>query len=217
MRCLGDSDGGSDFAVVWCGTAHWWGAGHAHHVGRLGLIDVGVPAGVFGGGGHQFGCRHWRWQRCCIAAVKMGTTTTLSSSSSMVHAVFLLARIVSRRWRRRVPTWLLPVRCLYLPSPSSFLLFSSLFPTPYSFLPFSLLQACIEQVIDLAFGFIRSRWWWWVGWTNRHQAVVGRWQCGTRWGGTSDPLIRGIRGCGGCETRWWWLKNLMSEFEALPK
>jgi len=30
-----------DFAVVWCGTAHWWGAGHARHVGRLGSIDVG--------------------------------------------------------------------------------------------------------------------------------------------------------------------------------
>jgi hypothetical protein len=152
---------------------------------------------VFGGGGHLFGCRHWRWWRCCVAAVKTGTMTTLSSSSSTVRAIFLLVCIVSGRRRRRVPTWLLPVRCLYLPSPSSFLLFSSLFPTPYSFLPFSLLRARIEWVIDPAFGFIQSRWWWWVGWTNHHWAVVGRWRCGTRWGGTSEPLICCIRGCGG--------------------
>jgi hypothetical protein len=38
-HCLGDGD--DDFAVVWCSTAHWWGAGCVHRVGRSGSIDVG--------------------------------------------------------------------------------------------------------------------------------------------------------------------------------
>src|ERR1700676_2588706 len=83
-----------------------------------------------------------------------GSSSTMMSSLSMVRAVFLLARIVCRRQRRWVPTWLLPACCLYLLFHSSFLLFSSLFPTPYLFLPFSLLWARIEQVVDPAFGFV---------------------------------------------------------------
>jgi hypothetical protein len=39
MRHLGDGD--SVFAVVWCGTAHWWRAGRARRVGQSGSVDVG--------------------------------------------------------------------------------------------------------------------------------------------------------------------------------
>lgn len=41
MRHLGDGDGGGVFAVVWYGTAHWWGAGRARRVGRSGSVGVG--------------------------------------------------------------------------------------------------------------------------------------------------------------------------------
>src|ERR1700676_29176 len=114
-----------------------------------------VPAMVFGGGWHLFGCHYWRQWHCCIAAVETGTTTTMLLLSSMACAIFLLACVVSGRRQQQVPTWLLPVCCLYLPSPSSFLLFSSLFPPPYLFLPFSLLRAHVERVIDPAFTFAR--------------------------------------------------------------
>jgi hypothetical protein len=41
VPCTDDGDGGGVFAVVWCGTAHWWGAGRARRVGRSGLVDMG--------------------------------------------------------------------------------------------------------------------------------------------------------------------------------
>jgi hypothetical protein len=152
---------------------------------------------VFGGGRHLFGCCYRRWRYCCVAALKMGMTTTSLSLSSTACAVFLLVHVVSGRQRWQVPTWLLPVHCLYLPFPSSKLLLPPFFPTPHPFLPFSLLWAHIQQVVDPAFGCAQGRWLWWVGCANCHQAVVRWWQCGTCWGGTSDPLIHGIRGCGG--------------------
>jgi hypothetical protein len=132
-----------------------------------------------------------------LTAAAMRWTTMTMSLSSMARATILLARVVSgRRWRW-MPTWLLPVRCLYHSFPSSIFLLLPFFPTSHPFLPISLLWAHIERVRDPAFGFTQGRWWWWVGWTNQHQSVMGQWRCGTRWGGTSDPLICGIRGCGG--------------------
>jgi hypothetical protein len=138
--------------VGWRGRVHttvlsirvWW------VVARLqGVVwhVHGVPTRVFGGGRHAFGCRHWRWWRCCIAAAGMGLTMTLLSLPSMARAVFLCACIISGRWWRRVPTWPLPACCLYLLFPSSFLFLPSLFPTPHPFLPFSLLWVRIEQVV----------------------------------------------------------------------
>jgi hypothetical protein len=132
-----------------------------------------------GGGGHAFGCRY-RHRRCCVATTGTGATTTLLSLPSPARAVFLCARVVSGRRRQRVPTWLLLGCCLYLLSSSSFLLLSSLFPTPHPFLPISLFRARIERVGNLAFGLAQGRWWWWVGWTNRHRLATWRWRCDTR-------------------------------------
>jgi len=105
-----------------------------------------VPTRVFGGGGHLFGCCYRWWQYCCVAAVEMGTTMTMSLLSSTARAIFLLACVVSGRRRWWVPTWLLPVCCLYLSFPSSIFLLLPFFPTPHLFIPFSLLQAHIERV-----------------------------------------------------------------------
>src|SRR5882762_3744016 len=97
----------------------------------------------------------------------MGMTTMLLLLSSTLCAIFLLVCIISRRWQQwQVPTWLLLACCLYLLFPSSFILLPSLFPIPHPFLPISIIQACIEWVVNLAFGFVRGRWWWWIGWTN---------------------------------------------------
>jgi hypothetical protein len=60
------------------------------------------------------------------------------SSLSMACAAILLARVVSGRQRRRMPTWLLPVRCLYHSFPSSIFLLLPFFPTSHPFLPISL-------------------------------------------------------------------------------
>jgi hypothetical protein len=122
----------------------------------------GVPARMFGGGRHASGCRY-RHQCCCIATTGMGAMMMLSLSPSMARAVFLCARVVNGRRRRRVPTWPLLGCCLYLLFSSSFLL-SSPFPTPHHFLPISLLRVRIERVGNPAFGLAQGRWWWWVGW-----------------------------------------------------
>jgi hypothetical protein len=138
----------------------------------------GVPARVFGGGKHACGCCYCHWC-CCLATTGVGATTTLLLSLSMAHAIFLCARIVSERQQQQVPTWPLLGCCLYLLF-SSFLLLSSPFPTPHPFLSISLLWARIEQVGNPVFGLTQGRWWWWVGWTNRHQAAMQRWRCDTR-------------------------------------
>jgi hypothetical protein len=164
-------DMGCAFQVVGSGSVHVWGA-------RQGV----------GGGRHLFGCCYQEWQHCCVAAVEMEMTTTMSSSSSTAHAIFLLVCIISG--------------CL----PSSCLSVASTFPSPPLFSsssPFFLLPT--PSFPSPSFKRVSSGYETWCSCSREVDGggLVGLtdtgwlwWWCGIHWSGTSDPLIHGIRGCG---------------------
>jgi hypothetical protein len=88
----------------------------------------GVPAGVFGGGGHLFGCHHWRWRRCCLAAVGMGTTMI---NRCLWHVLVFCWRVslVGGGGGGCLPGSCLSVASTFLPPPPSFS-FPPFFPLP---------------------------------------------------------------------------------------